>query len=89
MPISIDSVGAAYHGFADSLYAADLQRPIQSADPQSMVTVADEEDALVDSALDTMALAMAQFVLHFGQQELQKITAANEAKLKELNEDEG
>ena len=89
MPISIDAIGAAYAGATDSIFSADTPRPIQADLAQPTALATDEELGLVDAALETMAVAMAKFTLHFGQQELQKIMAANEAKLKELNQEEG
>jgi hypothetical protein len=92
MQISLDAISAAPMSTAGSLYASDAPRPIQSKEVEQGVDGSSLENAVaqeISGAIGDLAVALTKQVLNFGFQELQRLTSASEATLKELNEEEG
>jgi hypothetical protein len=92
MAISLDAIGATPMSTAGSPYAWDAPRPIQSKEVDQGVDGSSLEGAVaqeISGAIGDMAVALTKQVLNFGFQELQRLTSASEATLKELNEEEG
>lgn len=91
MPISMDAIGASALSSAGSLSESGAPRLIQSKEVDQTVDDASLESAVAQetsAAIGDLAEALSKQILNFGFQELQRMTSASEAKLKELNEED-